>query len=87
LLLLLLLLQVLAGLPDDQRAAVLAARAEGALGLQDGEDDLDEVSRGVNFTVAGRVKFMGLQSGQVQCSQPGLRGLWGCRTGKMTWMR
>lgn len=36
--------EVLAGLPDDQRAAVLAARAEGALGLADGEDDdLDEL--------------------------------------------
>ncbi|WIA32396.1 hypothetical protein OEZ86_003225 [Tetradesmus obliquus] len=36
--------QVLAGLPDDQRAAVLAARAEGALGLADGEeDDLDKL--------------------------------------------
>jgi hypothetical protein len=35
--------QVLAGLPDEQRAAVLAARAEGALDLQDGESDLDEV--------------------------------------------
>ncbi|WIA12265.1 hypothetical protein OEZ85_012329 [Tetradesmus obliquus] len=36
--------EVLAGLPDEQRAAVLAARAEGALGLGDGEeDDLDEL--------------------------------------------
>lgn len=35
--------QVLAGLPDDQRAAVLAARAEGALDLQDNTAELDEV--------------------------------------------
>eukprot|EP00878_Enallax_costatus_P022536 GHUV01023910.1.p2 GENE.GHUV01023910.1~~GHUV01023910.1.p2 ORF type:complete len:182 (+),score=61.96 GHUV01023910.1:677-1222(+) len=37
--------EVLAGLPSEQRAAVLAARAEGALGLQDGEDaaELDEL--------------------------------------------
>jgi hypothetical protein len=49
--------QVLAGLPDEQRAAVLAARAEGALDLQDGEGDLDEV--GGKFTVHSllRVKF------------------------------
>lgn len=39
-LLFLLLFQVLAGLPEDQRAAVLAARAEGALDLN---DELDEV--------------------------------------------
>ncbi|KAF8071281.1 mnmA [Scenedesmus sp. PABB004] len=32
--------EVLAGLPDDQRAALLAARAEGALGVA---DDLDEL--------------------------------------------
>lgn len=46
---------MLAGLPDEQRAAVLAARAEGALDLQDGGADLDEV--GVKFTVAGGVKL------------------------------
>jgi hypothetical protein len=43
--------QVLAGLPDEQRAAVLAARAEGALDLQDGEGDLDEVGGKLKVTV------------------------------------
>lgn len=35
-------MQVLAGLPDDQRAALLAAQAEGAMVL----DEVDEVSAG-----------------------------------------
>ena len=38
--------QVIAGLPGDQRAALLAARAEAGLGLDDrAADDLDEVRK------------------------------------------
>lgn len=46
------LLQVLAGLPDDQRAAVLAARAEGALDLQGQPDELDEVRPLIDLAAA-----------------------------------
>jgi hypothetical protein len=45
--------QVLAGLPDDQRAALLAAQAEGAMNL----DEVDEVRR---CPVPCGLKFRGL---------------------------
>lgn len=42
-------MQVLAGLPDDQRAALLAARAEGAMVL----DGVDEVRAEAQRTQQG----------------------------------
>lgn len=52
-------MQVLAGLPDDQRAALLAARAEGAMVL----DGVDEVRAEAQRTRQGTDRVCVLGSG------------------------